>query len=441
MAAGTFLTQNKVRPGVYINFETEPKPLGGLGDRGVTTIPVSLSWGATKEVITVEAGEAVFDKLGYTIADPEMLLVREALKHAKSVLLYRLNGGTKASATLGTEDVLTVTANHAGIRGNDITVVIQENIDHEDHYDVLTLVNEKQVDTQTVATIQQLQQNLWVTFSGTGVPQETAGLPLTSGTDGTVTNQDYTDYLSTIENYQFNTMALPVTDPSLKAIALSFVKRLREDEGKKIQCVLENYPIADYEGIISVKNGVILADGTEITPAQATAWVAGATAKANVNQSLTYMAYDGSVDAKPRYTNTQTIAALQAGEFVFTADDNKAVVEQDINTLTSFTPTHGKAFSKNRVVRVLDSINNDLVRIFSDFYIGKVDNNTDGRNLLKGECINYLGVLQGINAIQNFDSQIDLLIQQGNDLDSVYIEVYIQPVDSIEKLYMKVKVE
>ncbi|MFC6546157.1 phage tail sheath C-terminal domain-containing protein [Cohnella cellulosilytica] len=116
-------------------------------------------------------------------------------------------------------------------------------------------------------------------------------------------------------------------------------------------------------------------------------------------------------------------------------------MEQDINSLTTFTPDKGKAFSKNRVIRVLDGINNDFVRIFSQFYIGKVSNNADGRNLLRAECVNYLTSLQNINAIQNFDSQTDISVAAGNDVDAVLIEADIQPVDSIEKIYMTITVQ
>ncbi len=439
MAAGTWSTANKVRPGVYINFETEPKPLGGVADRGITTIPVVLPWGSSKNVITVEAGEDVYTKLGYSLTSPELLLIREALKRAKKALIYRVNTGTQATAMIGD---LTVTALHGGIRGNDIIVVVEKNIDDEQKYDITTIIAGTVADTQTVASIAELIDNDWVTFSGTeeAALQESAGIRLSGGANGTVTNQDYLDYLSAIETHSFDTIALPVTDPTLKSVFVSFVKRMREDEGKKVQCVLENYPLADYEGVISVKNGVVLADGTELTPVQATAWVAGATAGANVDQSLTYQTYDDAVDVIPRYTNTQIIEALQAGELVFTTNDSKVIVEQDINTLTSFTPSHGKAFSKNRVVRVLDNINNSFVQIFSDFYIGKINNDEDGHNLLKGECIHYMETLQSMNAIQNFDPQTDLIILPGNDADSVFCTVYVQPTDSVEKLYFKVQV-
>lgn len=439
MPGGTFTTQNKVRPGVYINFESEGGPLGTVGERGIVTMPLTLPWGASQTVITIEAGENTFDKLGYPITAPQLLLVREALKRASTLLLYRLNTGTKATASIGATDVLTVTAKYGGVRGNDISIIIQENIDDNTKFDVSTLVSGNVEDTQVaVANIDALQSNSWVDFSGTGTLTTTAGTPLTGGDDGTVTNAEYTSYLDAIEIYDFHTMALDSTDETLKGTFVSFCKRLRDDEGRKIQIAVEDYPIADYEGIISVKNGVVLADGTALTAVQATAWVAGATAGSQANQSLTYTAYDDAVDANPRYTNSQIITALQNGEFLFTHNDGRAIVEQDINTFTSYTPDKGREFSKNRVIRVLDSINNDFLRIFSEFYIGKVDNNAEGRNLLKGECINYLGILQNISAIQNFDSQNDIIVQQGTEIDSVYIEIYVSPVDAVEKLYFAI---
>ncbi|KOP70988.1 phage tail sheath family protein [Cytobacillus solani] len=438
MAGGTYTAMNKVRPGVYINFESEPKPLGSLGERGIVTFALPLSWGVEKEVFEVEAGENVRAKLGYSITDPELLLIREALKRAKKVLLYRLNEGIKATATA---DTLTITAKYSGVRGNDITIAVQKNIDDATKYDVQTLVEGAEMDLQTVESIEQLISNDWVTFSGTGNLAETAGISLANGSEGTATNQDHLDYLSAIEVFEFNTIGLTAADTMLKSLYSSFVNRLRNDEGVKVQLVVENYPIADGEGVISVKNGVILSDGTALSANQAVAWVAGATAAADVNDSLTYQAYDDAVDAEPRYTNSQIEAALKNGEFVFVQSNGLAMVEQDINTLKSFTPKKGKHFSKNRVIRVLDGINQDIKRIFEKFYIGKVDNNADGRNLLRNELNNYLLMLQNLNAIQNFDAQKDVTIQAGSDSDSVYVEVHVQPVDSIEKIYMKVQVK
>ncbi|WP_138751802.1 phage tail sheath family protein [Paenibacillus sinopodophylli] len=437
MAGGTWVTQNKVRPGVFINFTSEPQSTSVLGDRGVVTIPLALAWGEPKKILAVNAGDDVSKLLGYQISESQMLLIREALKRARTLLLYRLNTGTKAAVTVGT---LVATAKWGGVRGNSLSVVIETNIDNTSLKDVKTLLNGDVVDKQVVANVAGLVSNDYVVFSGSATLTNTAGAPLISGADGTVTNQDYVDYLAAVEVFDFNAMAIPSADSAVKGLALAFVRRLREDEGKKIQAVLENYPVANYEGIISVKNGVVLEDGTTLTAAQSTAWVAGATAGANVNQSLTYEAYDGAIDVATRYTNAQIIAALQAGEFVFTPNNGIAVVEQDINTLITYTPTHGKHFSKNRVIRVLDGIAIDFLKTFSSFYIGKVNNNDTGRNLLKGECIKYLERMQSIEAIQEFSSQTDISVSAGEGADSVLIVAYVQPVDSIEKIYVAVTV-
>lgn len=138
MAAGTFTIQNKVRPGVYINFESNPQALGTLGERGIATLPLMLSWGEPNKIISIEAGEDTFSMLGYSVIDPRLLLIKEALKRAKTLLLYRLNVGTKAAVTI---ENLTATAKWGGIRGNDISLVIQENIDDDTKFDVATLVN------------------------------------------------------------------------------------------------------------------------------------------------------------------------------------------------------------------------------------------------------------------------------------------------------------
>lgn len=437
MPGGTWTVQNKVRPGVYINFKSEPRATAVIGERGIVSLPLPLSWGPSKAIITVEAGDDLFEVLGYPITAPQLLLVREALKRAKTLHLYRLNSGTKASATI---EGLTVNAKYGGVRGNDIAIVIETNIHDSSRYDVKTLIDGMEADSQTVASIDELKSNTWVEFFGTGDVTPTAGTPLVGGADGEVTAQDYMDYLAAVEVVDVQTIGLAETDIGVKDLFVSFVKRLRNEEGKKIQVVLENYPTADYEGVISVKNGVVLSDGTTLTAAQAVAWVAGATAGAAPNQSLTYDAYDGAVDVSPRYTNSQIIAALQAGEFVFTAMNGRAVVEQDINTLHTFTPEKGKAFSKNRVLRVLDGLANDYMRVFSQSYIGKVPNNDDGRNLFKSEIINITNQYQNIGAVQNFDPQTDLEVLPGADSDAVVVNQWVWPVDSIEKIYMTVTV-
>lgn len=442
MAGGTWTAQNKVRAGVYINIVSEQRALGTLGDRGVVAFPAPLPWGDTENVIVVEASEYMdksLELIGFRATDARIRHITAAVSHARTVLLYRL-GGSGATAATATEGNLTATAKYGGTRGNDLKIVVQANIDDPIAYDVVTLLDDEEIDRQTVTAVEELQPNAFIDWTGTGELTETAGTPLTGGTDGSATGGDLTDALSAFESYQFNILGVPLTDETSKQLAVAYVKRQREDEGKKIQAVVVNYPQADYEGVISLRNGIITSDGLQVPPEMLVWEIAAMQAAANVNESLTYVAIPNAVDAYPRLTNSETIQALQNGELVITAMDGRAVIEQDINTLTTFTPEKAKHFSKNRVMRVLDGLGNDYMRVFSQSYIGKVPNNDDGRNLFKAECINITEQYQNIGAVQNFNSQTDIEVLPGADVDAVVVNQWIQPVDSIEKIYMTITV-
>ncbi|MDO7787126.1 phage tail sheath family protein [Desulforamulus aquiferis] len=438
MPGGTFDPGvEKERAGLYINFKAAALNRITSGERGTVVIPLITDWGQHKTFIDIEEEGQVFSNFAHDINDGEMLLIREAFKNAKLVKGYRLNAGTPASATVST---MTVTSHYGGTRGNDIIVKSDVNVLDNAKKDVETYLDGRLVDTQTGANISELQPNAYVTFSGDGAIPATAGTPLTGGTDGVVINQDWTDFLSATETQYFDVLAYPTTDETLKASFVTFIKRMRDDEGKKIVGVAPGLA-GDYEGIINVKNGVKLNDGTMLEAVDAVAWVAGASAGASITQSLTYKAYDSAADANPRYTNSQIIAALKAGEFLFIHDGKKVKVEKDINSLVTYSQDKNKRFSKNRVIRVLDAINNDLQSEFSESYIGKIDNNADGQALLKDAVNLYLETLEEAGAIKDFDSQNDFIIDPVLSVgDSVYATIGAQPVDSMEKFYFTVRV-
>ncbi len=100
MAGGTWERQNKIRPGAYINFKSKKNGQTPIGERGIASLPLELPWGPEKEIITIHADDDLSKVLGINIADESALLIREVLKKAKILLLYRLNEGTKATAAL-----------------------------------------------------------------------------------------------------------------------------------------------------------------------------------------------------------------------------------------------------------------------------------------------------------------------------------------------------
>lgn len=254
------------------------------------------------------------------------------------------------------------------------------------------------------------------------------------------TAADVETALAALKTKSFNTLCYPFdgdAETGAKTAIAAWIQAMRDDEGVKCQAVLANHK-ADHEGIINVTQGVILSDGTELSAAEVCAWAAGATAGAGITTSNTGMTYVGAIDVVPRMTKSEMEAAITAGQFIFKVDTAQNVsVVSDINSLTSITVEKGKMFTKNRVIRTLDNINNDITKIFEANYIGKVNNNDEGRSLLKASLVDYFAELQRQGAIQNF-SVDDITVSAGTDIDAVVIECYVQPVDSIEKIYITV---
>ncbi|CUB18281.1 Phage tail sheath protein [Bacillus safensis] len=448
MNGGTFTPgTEKKRPGIYFNFKTTAQQRITLGDRGTVALPITMSWGEPKTFISISGIEDLNKKVGLNIDDKSLLLFREAKKKAQTVLLYRLNEGEPAKAQIS--ENFNVLANYGGQKGNEVTIQVTENVLDSSKRDVVTYVGTDIVDKQVVTDVKELKQNKYVSFSGEGEVTITAGVTLSGGKNGVPSVADYTAFLEAAETEYFDVIALPnSTSEQLKATFVAFIKRLRDDQGRKVQGVVANYA-ADHEGIINVTSGVVLEDGTEITPAKATAWVAGASAGANFNQSLTFVEYEGAVDTLERLDNDQVEYRLSQGEFLFTFDarDRTVSVEKDINSLTSYTTEKNKTFGKNKIIRVLDAINNDLTRELKDLIkLRKANGNDipasdDGLQLVKTLITQYLTQLQDGSGITGFDSETDITITLNEDRDGFLIDLAVQPVDAAEKFYFNVEVK
>ncbi len=448
MNGGTFTPgTEKKRPGIYFNFKTTAQQRITLGDRGTVALPITMSWGEPKTFISISGIEDLNKKIGLNIDDKSLLLFREAKKKAQTVLLYRLNEGEPAKAQIS--ESFNVLANYGGQKGNEVTIQVTENVLDSSKRDVVTYVGTDIVDKQVVTDVKELKQNKYVSFSGEGEVTITAGVTLSGGKNGVPSVADYTAFLEAAETEYFDVIALPNnTSEQLKATFVAFVKRLRDDQGRKVQGVLPNYE-ADHEGIINVTSGVLLEDGTEITPAKATAWVAGAAAGANFNQSLTFVEYEGAVDTLERLDNDQVEYRLSQGEFLFTFDarDRTVSVEKDINSLTTYTTEKNKTFAKNKIIRVLDAINNDLTRELKNLIkLRKANGNDipasdDGLQLVKTLITQYLTQLQDGSGITGFDSETDITIALNEDRDGFLIDLAVQPVDAAEKFYFNVEVK
>lgn len=444
MAGGTWNTQNKVRPGVYIRFQSKSKLGLSVGERGVVTICKPMSWGPVAKVMEIEAGTDVMPFTGYDVTSPQNLFLSEIFKGSnrtagpRKVLLYRPTAADSAPAT-ATVGNLTITALYPGVRGNDISIVITENVDGNGQFTVSTIVDGEIVNEQIGALVSDLVSNDWVNFSGVDTLEATTGATLTGGADGTVQAAAYSAYLTMIEPYKFDILIYDDNDNTVQTAMTAFIKRIADENGRYAQLVASGLTNPDSRYVINVGNGVVLSDGTKLTAQQATWWVGGAEAGARYNESLTYASYPGAVNTSSLMTNSQYIAALEAGSFIFFAEDGQVKVEQDVNSLVSYTTEIGKAFHKNRVMRLCNTIANDIYQQFSTSFIGVVNNNEAGRSLFKSTIVGYLLELEGQQAIQNFSAD-DVTVLPGEDIDAIVVNIAISVVDSVEKIYLTVEV-
>ena len=437
--------QNKVLPGAYIDF-TSDRGLGlTVSSRGTVAIAEAMSWGPVGTVQEIESSADMTAYTGYPITAVQNRFLNEMLKGTNrtaapnKILLYRLNGtgGAQAKATISP---LTATAVYPGVRGNDISIAVTALTDPENSFQVSTIVDGDIVDSQVGKTVSDLTANAWVTFSGTGALAANVGTPLTGGVDPVTAATNYTDFLTAIEPYKFDVLIYDGTDSTVRDAMVAFIKRIAEENGVYAQLVASGLTNPDSRFVVNVASGVTLSDGTALTPQQVTWWAGGALAGAQYNESLTYATYPNAVDVSTKLTNSKLEQAITGGQFVLFADNNVVKVVQDINSLVTYTTDITEPYHKNRVMRLLNTIANDLQAQFSDNYIGVVNNNDDGRMMFKKAIVGYLLDLQQNGGIQNFDSENDVEVLAGEDIDAIVVNIGLYVVDSVEKIYVRITV-
>lgn len=421
---GTYTTQNKILPGAYINFVSAARATAELSARGTAAMLLPLPFGPQGVVTSLKAdyfAEEAPRLFGCSADSDALLPVRELFRGAETLLFYRPEGGEKAQSTHAA-------AKYAGTGGNQIQIVIRENAEK---FDVVTVVDGVEMDSQTVSTAEELLENDFVTFTEEAL-SATAGEPLTGGTDKEPEKSDYEAFLHAVEPYTFQTLGCASEDSEINELFVSFTRRMREESGVKFQTVLYR-TVADYEGVISVEN-----EAEEDAPALVY-WMTGAAAGCAVNASCSNKIYDGEYTVLADYTQAELEEGLKAGKLMFHRAGGQVRVLSDVNTLTTFTNERGEDFALNQTVRVLDQIANDVAVLFCTRYLGQIPNDEAGRISLWNDIVKHHQELERQRAIENFSPE-DVQVSAGQTKRSVVVSGRVTPVCAMEQLYMTVTV-
>lgn len=476
MAAGSFLFENKLRPGCYIQIKGVPKASSNMSERGTVVILMNADSGgliteiSANDILTGGSATKGFPLSMFTDTKSPLNYV---YPYVNKIIVGRLNyGGTAASKVLledGGDPALTATANFPGTFGNKLSVLIVAEQSGQGKYHgtgffVRTSIDGEVVDEQNVLHPNDLRANDYLSFT---VDPDLANLSavaaadLTGGTNGTESDANLTKILGKLTGMSWNTLAFCGVDTN-KTVVETYIKDIRENKGKYRQGVLFNQSSADYEGIISPFQAFAVDDDdvdyleTELdNPTEeaarlaalrdrqmfAVSFAASITAGADVNISNTYFKLPANVkDVIPApYEDEQVEADLRAGLFTFTHNsDNELVVEKDVNTLHTYTQTRTPPFSKNRVIRTLDELSNTKVRVWEQSFIGKIDNNETGRSLFKSEVLHIIDNLVRVGAVSS--NEVSVVVEQGDDVDKVRSYEQVRVIDAMEQLYSYVTV-
>ena len=432
--------EEKVRPGTYTNYKAKASNSIKKTTRGVTMLPfLGYDWGENGKIykVTNEAPDEFKTEFGRSVTSDNgfMKMLRLAMKKSNTVYVYVLSGGEKAKVTAGS---LTCTAKYGGTRGNSLKVESEEVIG-EGFTVTVYLDNEKVEQFTGAQTVEDLlnADSDYVVFSGTETEEltEFAAKPLEGGTDSTNSNEEFVNYLDSVETINCQTAVIPVEDESLKEVAVAKAKYLTGEPGKNVQFVIPDCRAND-PSVISVGNTFSDEDGV-VDIKQACAWVAGATAAAEKSESLTHVQVEGATDVFGSEKHEEIVEEIKKGNFIFSKDDDgNVIVEYDINSLTNPGTGQNDSFKKNKVIRIMQAFAEDLRKNFPP---NKFDGNDDGYELCEGLGRALLDSYENTEkVIKNVDYANDFKVNREESVgDTLVIDYAIQPVDSKEKIYLR----
>lgn len=466
MASGLFVSFDKKQPGVYFNRRVMKRQTVNKAISGTVVYPMDSDWGPRGQIIEINSLQECFTKLGYYYNDDKMRPIVEMFRGSSRtqganrvfVIIPEVATMVKATATIG---AVTVTATYPGKKGNKIIIVITPDFDTE--YDstnhlyavhrVQTIVDGLVVYTKsygqfidkdhyTAAKVSDLVDNEFVKWSyAEGDEDElitdTAGTNLAGGDNSDVTDAEYATVCDILDNKFFDILCYDKSSNVVKAAYNNFIQRQWENRGYYCQLVTSNFMI-DFEGCISLQNGLVLSDGYTLDEMKATWWYAGCSAGARYNESLTHVQHPLAIDVTKEYTKDELDSFIDNGQVVFVKEFNIPMVNKDINTLHTFTPEKGQDLASNRLLRVMNEICNYCNYEYNINYIGNLYNDEDGRDILKGNITGKLNEMQANHGIQNFNADEDVQVNPiETDLEAVEMIIGVHGVGAIEKIYIR----
>lgn len=168
--------------------------------------------------------------------------------------------------------------------------------------------------------------------------------------------------------------------------------------------------------------------------------MAGIQASCGIERSATRFTVDHWTHVNPKLDRWQMQDRTAKGEILFAEKNGRVYVVYDINTLTEFDTDHPADWAKNLVTRTLFAIKADLEKMLDEKVVGKVRNSKDGRNQVKGMCVQLITENYLDNGyIEDFEASDVTVECMGDDArDSIKVTAGVRVVDTADKIYLVV---
>jgi hypothetical protein len=413
------------------------------------TVSAATAWDSDDLVLTAKTAGAAGDLIATT----------ETFTAGTNVFDDTTLGGTRAGAdAVAGAAAITVTALYEGSRANNFTLDVATN--PIAGFDVTLkesgVVKERfTADDNDSMAAQIVAYSALITAVVAGTSNRqfaiVTGSALSGGDSGlTVLAADYTAAQSLLEGEEFSCVVQDDdTTTSNQDAAAAWQATRRADGQRFILCMgsatsaslataITRAQAQDDEGVVYVFPGFTDEQDVAYSGQEAAARVAGLIAGRGFTKSITFAEVTNAATVEDNLTGTEVEQALEAGIAPITSDGRKVRVERGRNTLTTYTATKGKVFSKIRTVYTLDRLLDALGQGLRA-YVGEVTNDEEGRKSILGAVESFIDQFVQARAIKP-EYSVELDPSNPPTSDEVFLKIGLTPLDSVEMIFATIYV-
>lgn len=364
----------------------------------------------------------------------------------------------KANSSDGKVDAVKITAAYPGAR--EFSVSIRTNLitdlreciiyDGTVIFEKVTFEAGNDEATNLITTFNKTSKNFIASAIDDEVPSGALDTvmqaPMTGGKNPTVTTASYDRATNQLERVKWNCLIVDTDNVAVHALIQSFIELSYETGHFGIGCIAGKSSqdldarmnlAASYndEKIAYVLNGWESNSGVIYDGYLAAARIGGMIASFETNSSITHEVIKSALTLTEPLTNSEIIKAIRKGCLVLTFNaDDQIWVEAAVNTLVTSDSDMDEGWKKIRRTKCRFELM-DRVNSTCDKLIGKINNDTDGRQTVMAAAQKVLNTMAGEKKIlaSSYVYEDPANPAEG---DSAWFKLAIDDIDSMEHIYL-----